>query len=108
GVLNTFRQTLSKDLDIRIEAPAKVGLFLYDNGTFIVESFLDKPVTIQIIANENINSLNDMIDGSVVEKLVNRRPVSFFWQMRNAEKTNTFRVTLMPHSYRVFEKEFTK
>jgi hypothetical protein len=108
GVLNTFRQTLSKDLDIRIEAPAKVGLFLYDNGTFIVESFLDKPVTIQIIANENINSLNDIIDGSVVEKLVNRRPVNVFWQMRNAEKTNTFRVTLMPHSYRVFEKEFTK
>ena len=100
GTLNTFRQILGKDLDIQIDAPAKVALFLYDNGTFIVESFLDEPVTIGINAKEGIDRITDMISGTVVNKL----PVDNLSsrRFRPDDKTNVFRVTLPPHSYRVF------
>jgi hypothetical protein len=103
GVLDSFRQVLSKDLDIRIEAPAKVNLFLYDNGAFIVESFLDEPVTVRINAREGIEKITDMLSGAVIEKNPAGkmfRPFGF----RGDEKTNVFTITIPPHSYRVFAK----
>jgi hypothetical protein len=107
GVLNELRRTVSKDVDIRIEAPAKVSLFLYDNGSFIVESFLDEPVTIQVLTKEDTEKLTDMVSGAVYEKLPPPpTPAGFaFYRFLNAEKNNTFRVTLPPHSYKVFTKK---
>ncbi|GHU14527.1 permease [Betaproteobacteria bacterium] len=105
GILNSFRQILSKDLDLRIDAPAKVSLFLYDNGTFIVENFLDEPVTFKINAKEGIEKFTDILTGAVYNKqptVVNNNP--FARRFRADDKTNVFTVTLMPHSYKVFQK----
>ena len=99
-VLNSFRSVLSRDLDVRIEAPAKVSLFLYDNGTFIVESFLDEPVTIQIVTSEDITSLTDMLSGAVLEKL----PAATGNRWQQPARVNRFRITLKPHSYNVLKK----
>ena len=105
GVLNSFRQLLSRDLDFRIDAPAKVGLFLYDNGTFIVNSFLDEPVTIRIYAKEGIDKITDLLSGAVVEKMpVPAATAARPMMRRGDDKTNIFRVTLPPHSYKVFSK----
>ena len=105
GVLNFFRQILSKDLDLRIDAPAKVSLFLYDNGTFIVESFLDEPVTIKINAKEGIDKITDLLSGVVIEKMQEEStPRPFSYRFRSDDKNNVFQVTLPPHSYRVFTK----
>jgi hypothetical protein len=107
GILNSFRQTLSKDLDIRIDAPANVSLFLYDNGTFIVNSFLDEPVTININANEDIERITDMLSGAVIEKQpepTSQAGMFFGRRFRPDDKNNVFRITIMPHSYRVFSK----
>ena len=104
GVLNSFRQVLSKDLDMRIDAPAKVSLFLYDNGTFIVTSFLDEPVTININAREGIDRITDMLNGSVIDKQPAQPVTPFSRRFRADDKNNVFRVTIMPHSYRVFTK----
>jgi len=105
GVLNSFRQVLSKDLDIRIDAPAGVSLFLYDNDTFIVESFLDDPVEIKINAREGIDRITDMLSGAVIEKPpADNAPRPFWFSFRADDKNNVFTVTLPPHSYRVFRK----
>jgi hypothetical protein len=103
GVLNGFRQVLSKDLDIRIDAPAKVSLFVYDNNTFIVESFLDEPVTIRINAKESITKITDMLSGAELELQPDNSP-PFMRRFRPDDKNNAFRVTLPPHSYKVFTK----
>jgi len=105
GVLNFFRIVLSKDLDLRLDAPAKVSLFLYDNGTFIVESFLDEPVTIKINAKNGIDKITDLLSGAVINKMSednSTRPFGF--RIRFDDKNNVFRVTLPPHSYKVFSK----
>jgi hypothetical protein len=105
GVLNSLRQLLSRDLDFRIDAPAKVGLFLYDNGTFIVESFLDTPVTIRIYAAEGIEKITDLVSGIVVEKMPPATTaVNPFMRRGGDGKTNIFRVTLPPHSFKAFAK----
>jgi len=104
GVLNFFRIVLSKDLDLRIDAPAKISLFLYDNGTFIVESFLDEPVTIKINAKESIDKLTDLLSGTVIDKAPNDNSSrSFGYRFRPDDKNNVFTVTIAPHSYRVFK-----
>jgi hypothetical protein len=104
GILNGFRMILSKDLDLRIDAPAKVSLFLYDNGTFIVESFLDEPVTIKINAKEGIDKITDILTGAVVNKQPTAPATPFSRRFRMDDKVNVFTVTLMPHSYKVFQK----
>ncbi|MDR3219287.1 MAG: hypothetical protein LBU22_10020 [Dysgonamonadaceae bacterium] len=116
SVLNQFRQLLSKDIDVRIEAPVKVSLFAYDNGTFIVESFRDEPVTIKIITGRDVEKLTDLVANTVYEKLPSPRPAfAFPAGMELPEgfdmsafipggNTSSFRVTIPPHSYKVFKK----
>jgi len=48
-VLDEIRRYLTPDLPVRIEGPAQVSLFVYNNGTFVVESFLDYPVGVRVI-----------------------------------------------------------
>lgn len=93
GVLNAYRRVLSQDLDMYIEGPAKVSLFLYDNGTFIVESFRDEPVTIRLVTNKKIEAVKDMLKDSLVEKLPENQ----------RDHANRYLITLMPHSYKVYE-----
>lgn len=93
GVLNAYRRVLSQDLDMYIEGPAKVSLFLYDNGTFIVESFRDEPVTIRLVTNKKIEAVKDMLKGTLVEKLPENQ----------RDHANRYLITLMPHSYKVYE-----
>lgn len=104
AVLNTFRQVLSRDMEMRLEAPAKVSLFLYDNGTYIVESFSDEPVTVRLVANGDITSLEDMLTGSKVEKLSDDKQARSNRRLPSDGKKNVFRLTLMPHSYKVLKK----
>ncbi|MEJ0099265.1 MAG: hypothetical protein WDO12_05765 [Pseudomonadota bacterium] len=40
---------LSLQLPVRLEAPSKVSLFAYDNGTFIVENFRDEAVDVTAV-----------------------------------------------------------
>lgn len=88
--LNTIRSVLSKDLDIRLKAPAKVSLMPYDNGTFIVESFLDEPVTVTVVAEGGTVALKDLVSGA---------------SLHPSDGKADYRITLMPHSYKVFKKE---
>lgn len=104
-VLNVFRQVMSKDLGMYLEGPANVGLFVYDNNTFIIESFLDDPVTIELVVTEDIPSITDIINGIKIEKLANENPDFRSRRMSGTEETYKYRITLMPHSYRVFQQK---
>lgn len=48
-VLDEIRRYLSPGLPVRLEGPSQVSLFEYNNGTFVVESFLDHPVSVRMI-----------------------------------------------------------
>lgn len=88
GALNVIRTILSQDLPLRIEGPAKVALMVYDNGTFLVESLLDKAVTIRIVANEKGITLQNLQSNTTLSP---------------SAEDGKFTVTLMPHSYQVFK-----
>jgi hypothetical protein len=48
---------------VRLDAPAMVSLFAYDNDKFIVESFNDNPVQARIITDGRITKLHDLVTG---------------------------------------------
>jgi len=98
-VLGGIRQALTKDLDARLEGPANVALFEYDNGTFIVESFLAEPVKVNLVLAPRYAQLEDVLSGEqVVGKKVS---VPRGFQAPPDQKL-VFEAEIKPHSYRVF------
>ncbi len=47
--LDEIRRVLSAGLPVRLEAPSKVSLFEYDNGTFVVHNFRDEAVNVTAV-----------------------------------------------------------
>ncbi|HUX58191.1 MAG TPA: hypothetical protein VMV77_14535 [Bacteroidales bacterium] len=102
GVLNRIRDVLSSDLNPYIEAPSKVSLFVYDNNTFIVESFLPEEISVRIIDSAGAGKLTDLITGEQINS--KGKTSSRLWG-RETEEKNYFDITLKPHSYRVFKQD---
>jgi hypothetical protein len=99
-VLSEIRKTLSEDLYARLEGPARISLFLYDNNTLIVESFLDESTDISIITSDKFGRMTDIVskESIVAEKISSDLP----WISQPGPQDVRFRISLKPHSYRVF------
>ncbi len=65
-VLNGVRAVVARDMPVRLEAPAMVALFAYDNDKFIVESFRDSMGSIRLVADKRITRLRDLSTGQVM------------------------------------------
>jgi hypothetical protein len=96
-VLNRIRQTLCRDMIVRLEGPGKVSLFVYDNDTFVVESFLDEPVDVRVVTSDRLTKLTDMVTGQTLK--AGQTPRGPFGRLPGRR----FDVALPPHSYRVFQ-----
>jgi len=101
-VLTQIRNVLLRDHPIRIESPGDVSLFLYDNDTFIVESFLPDPVEIRISTDPRFTGIRELTTG---QELAGRSPSAAggfnLWGMGGGKRL-VYPVTIPPHSYRVF------
>lgn len=94
--LNAIRSYLMGDFPVRLETPAKVSLFAYDNGSFIVESFRDEPVNVTVRV-EHGASLTNLVTG---ERLTEAQGASS--SDGNAPRVSAYKVEVEPHSYLVF------
>ncbi len=101
-VLNRIREVASQDIPIRIEGPSQVSLFVYDNGTFIVESYLPDPVTVKVIADKQVTQLTDLLNN---EKITGKQSTDNRVWGRETHDVSVFEVTLKPHSYKAFSVE---
>lgn len=101
GVLNEIRRTLSKDLDLYLEGPSKVSVFLYDNKTVIVENFNDTPVEVKLVGGEGFAKLTDLENGEEIAAAQEQNPFGAFFRSRQAPAVKAS-FTLKPHSYRAF------
>ena len=102
GALNEIRRRMSRDLDLYLEGPSKVGLFLYDNKTVIVENFNDEPVDIKLVGTAGLKKLTDLETGETVEAAQEQIPA---FARRRTEPASKAAMTLKPHSYRAFRYE---
>ena len=100
-VLNEIRETIGKPLDITMRGESKVSLFLYDNNTFVVESFNDEPVEVEAVFSEKPQSVtnlqtDDKLDMSVI-------PEEKEWGRVVTPEKYGYKVTLPPHSFKAFK-----
>jgi hypothetical protein len=95
--LNAIRGYILGDFPVRIDAPAKVSLFAYDNGTFIVESFRDQPVDVTLLLPQN-STLTSLLTGDRPAQLPPQKPL----RHAQAPPLSAFRVKVQPHSYLAF------
>ncbi len=66
NVLASIRNVLAKDMFVRLDAPAMVSLFAYDNNSFIVESFAENPVQARIVTDGKFTKLHDLTTGEEI------------------------------------------
>jgi hypothetical protein len=84
-ILNTFRRLTSTELGVYLEGPAKVSLFLYDNGYLIVENFNDIGVNVTL----RFAATSDLVEDN--------EAATSFLRVRDVE------LPLAPHQYRAFK-----
>ena len=102
GALNEIRRRMSRDMDLYLEGPAKVSLFLYDNKTVIVENFNDEPVNVKLVGTAGLKKLTDLETGETIDAAVEQMPAFF---RRMAAPSPKAAMTIKPHSYRAFRYE---
>jgi hypothetical protein len=98
--LDALRSYVMGEFPVRIDAPAKVSLFAYDNGSMVVESFRDEPVEVTVRTKSSVARLENLQTGAVLEGTTaaakgGRRSA----QAPMAGDEMEFKVTLSAHSY---------
>jgi hypothetical protein len=91
-VLSQIRDVLAKDMFVRLDTPSQVGLYVYDNDKFIVESFRQDPMRAVVVTDKRITKLRDLQSGQL---------------LTGTERAGgtSFETPLNPGSYRVFSAE---
>jgi hypothetical protein len=103
GILNRVRDVLTgEDLKFRIEAPSKVSLFVYDNNTFIIDSFLPEETIVRIVTGSGLKNITDLV--TQVEIKSEGSSTTRIWGRKTDEKSY-FDIIVKPHSYRVFKAD---
>jgi hypothetical protein len=95
SVLNPIRTAIAGDLPVRLEGPAQIGLFVYDNNKFIVENFLPpggKSLPARVSVAGKVAKLVDVVTGREISG-------------QAAAGRMSFDVTLEPGTYRVLSAE---
>jgi hypothetical protein len=100
GVLNRIRQEVAGSREVVLEGPGEVSLFLYDNGSFVVESFLDETVTVRVVADPGITEVTDIISGEKVAGTIRNAPS--FMGRKFGKDACVIEMGIKPHSFRAF------
>ena len=101
-ILNRIRAVLGAKMNVQLEGPGNISIYVYDNNTCIVESFLDKETSVNVVTAGQFKNLTDLVSNDKMTG-TQRNIRAFFGQP--AVNKNVFAVTLKPHSYRVFKFE---
>ena len=99
-VLNAIRRVVTAALPVKLEAPGKVSLFVYDNGTFIVHNFRDEPVNAGVTLRSGVAGLVDLQSGEPVPVTERTEPARF-GAPASSVAVATF--ALAPHSFRALQ-----
>jgi len=99
-VLDAIRKVVTAHLPVHLEAPGKVSLFVYDNGTFIVHNFRDEPVDVRVALPLDRTGIEDVLTGEAIAST--ERSVARRWNRPPVPEAQVVGFTLAPHSFRTF------
>jgi hypothetical protein len=101
---SALRSYLLHGFPVRVDGPAQVALFAYDNNTFIVESFLPTAADVNISVAGTAAKLRNLVTG---ETLAGQPPPAEGFRRRQSAREDrmSFHAQLPPHSYAAFAVE---
>jgi hypothetical protein len=99
AVLDALRRYLVSDLPVRLEGPARVSLFEYDNGAFVVESYRDHPVAVRVVGS--FGQLTNLTSGVASGGTAVAKTPSFLAprSARAASRQFGYELRIEPHSF---------
>ncbi len=95
-VLTRIKETFMAELPVRVDGPSQVALFVYDNDTFIIESFLPESVEVGVVMDERYDTIHDILSGEVITGIHLEN-----WRGQKIGKKKCA-LQVKPHSYRAF------
>lgn len=107
-VLTAIKTFVDADAPVRLEAPAPVSLFTYDNNTFVVHSFRDEPVEVTLSLAGSEPKLRNALTDAALEPAPRPERRGRAGQRRGGFRgapRRSFTATVQPHSYVVFTYE---
>jgi hypothetical protein len=103
-VTTAIKDYVLRGFPVRVDGPAQVALFDYDNGAFIVQNFSDTAADVKISTLDKATKLKNLVTGETLEGKL-PPPHGWNWQNENIEDRVSFSTQLPPHSYAVFAHE---
>jgi hypothetical protein len=102
-VLDKIREICYKKQEFILSGTSMVSIFIYDNNTFVLESFKDTPVEMGLIFSKKKKAI---IDIGTNENLASETipEVKFRGKVYFPERY-VYKVKLQPHSFRAFKME---
>ena len=97
-VTGVIKDYVMRGFPVRLDGPAQVALFAYDNNTFIAESYLPAETRVKISVAGNFMHLKNLVTGETIDG--HAPPPLNRWQRQDetADPRFTFNVSLPPHS----------
>jgi hypothetical protein len=100
SVTGAIKSYLLQNFPVRLDSPAQVALFAYDNGAFVVESFRadDAEVMVSVLGEQV--TVTNALSGEALKEIPT--PVSNDKRRPPGPARTNFKVVVPPHSYLVF------
>jgi len=102
-VLTAVKDYILNDAPVRLDGPAKVSLFVYDNNALIVQSFLDQPADVTVATLGGFTKLTNLLTGETVNG--EAAPARRLQQGLPGAERVVFKLNLKPHSYLAFAEQ---
>lgn len=102
GLTNQIKAYLQRDFPVRLDAPAHVSLFAYDNRTLVVESFRADDAPVRVLASGPAKTLRDLLTGEVIQADAAATAAA---SPEEGPARTAFSLAVPPHSWRAFRIE---
>jgi len=99
-VLDKIREIFCNKLNISIEGPSMVSLFLYDNKTFVLHSFNDETTEMKVVLKSKDQLLTELINGEEYSPTIRKPEIR--WGKEVGKEKYIYTIKLPPHSFRAF------
>jgi len=103
AVTTAIKNVVMKGFPVRLDGPAQVSLFAYDNKTLVVQSFLNEATHVKVSTLGTAVHLHDLVTGEVISGQLPAKQQGY--RQAAIEDRISFDVSLSPHSYRAFAIE---
>jgi hypothetical protein len=106
-VTGAIKNFVLRGFPVRLDGPAQVALFAYDNHTFITENYSATTADVKISTLGKAARLKNLVTGEII-KGKSPPPRRWNWRNETVEERVSFSTQLPPHSYAVFALEIDR